>query len=90
MREQVLFIDTRDMAWEPLGPPGLFTKRLSRDPATGEGTMLARLPAGWRGAPDRAADRGYAHRLATQDGAPVASDGGAVVYVNLGPVVHAG
>lgn len=82
-------------------------RTLSVDPASGEGSLLVRLPRGWRGRPEAFADRrylemfvleggleladgtrlesqGYTHRSAAQDGAPVASDAGAVVYVNLG------
>jgi len=42
MKEAVRLVDTRDLSWEPLGAPGLFTKRLARDPQTGERTALQR------------------------------------------------
>lgn len=43
MRETVAFLDTKAMLWEQPGPPGMYAKLLSRDPATGERTALNRL-----------------------------------------------
>ena len=43
MREPVPFLDTKAMEWDQPGPPGLYSKLLSRDPATGERTALNRL-----------------------------------------------
>lgn len=43
MRETVTFLDTKDMPWAQPGPPGVYSKLLSRDPATGERTALNRL-----------------------------------------------
>jgi hypothetical protein len=43
MREQVLFIDTNKEAWKSAGPPGIYTKLLSRDEVSGERTALNRL-----------------------------------------------
>lgn len=86
-------------------------RTLSVDPASGEGSLLVRLPPGWRGQSDALAGRrylemfvleggleladgtrldsqGYTHRNAASEGAPVASDAGAVVYVNLGALDH--
>jgi hypothetical protein len=42
MKELVRHLDTRELPWEPLGGPGLFTRRLARDPASGERTALQR------------------------------------------------
>lgn len=43
MRETVSFLDTKAMPWDQPGPPGMYVKLLSRDPATGERTALNRL-----------------------------------------------
>lgn len=43
MRKTVSFLDTKAMAWEQPGPPGMYAKLLSRDPETGERTALNRL-----------------------------------------------
>ncbi len=43
MREAVPFLDTKDMDWAQPGPPGIYSKLLSRDPDTGERTALNRL-----------------------------------------------
>ena len=43
MREPVPFLDTKAMEWVKPGPPGIYSKLLSRDPATGERTALNRL-----------------------------------------------
>jgi hypothetical protein len=92
---------------------GATVRLLSVDPASGEGSLLARLPSGWRGRPEAFGGRrylemfvleggleladgtrldahGYTHRSAVQEGAPLASDAGAVVYVNLGALERDG
>lgn len=43
MRDAVPFLDTNDMPWAKPGPPGIYSKLLSRDPKTGERTALNRL-----------------------------------------------
>jgi hypothetical protein len=43
MREPVPFLDTNAMPWAKPGPPGIYSKLLSRDPETGERTALNRL-----------------------------------------------
>ncbi len=43
MRDPVPFLDTNAMPWTKPGPPGIYTKLLSRDPDTGERTALNRL-----------------------------------------------
>lgn len=43
MRETIAFLDTKAMPWDQPGPPGMYSKLLSRDPATGERTALNRL-----------------------------------------------
>ncbi len=43
MRDAVPFLDTKTMDWAKPGPPGIYSKLLSRDPATGERTALNRL-----------------------------------------------
>jgi hypothetical protein len=42
LKNHVRAVDTRDLPWEPLGAPGLFTRRLARDPQTGERSALQR------------------------------------------------
>ena len=55
MRPEVQFLDTNAMAWERGDMAGLFTKILSKDPATGERTALQRIdPAHGYKAPTRA------------------------------------
>jgi len=97
------------------GPASPFTgvtvRWLSVHPASGEGSMLVRLPAGWSGRPQALASReylemfvldgsleladgtrieagGYTFRPAALEGAPVASEAGAVAYVNVGARRH--
>lgn len=43
MRPRIIGLDVDAMAWEPLGPPGLFSKLLSRDPDSGARTALQRM-----------------------------------------------
>ena len=43
MRPTVVGLDVDAMDWAPLGPPGLFSKLLSRDPETGARTALQRM-----------------------------------------------
>lgn len=43
MRDRVAFLDTKAMDWDKPGPPGIYSKLLSRDPETGERTALNRL-----------------------------------------------
>lgn len=43
MRDPVPFLDTAAMPWAKPGPPGIYSKLLSRDPETGERTALNRL-----------------------------------------------
>ena len=43
MRSEVTFLDTEAMPWEQGEMTGLFTKVLSKDPATGERTALQRI-----------------------------------------------
>jgi ChrR Cupin-like domain len=55
MRPEVAFLDTNAMPWERGDMAGLFTKILSKDPATGERTALQRIdPAHGYKAPTRA------------------------------------
>jgi hypothetical protein len=104
---------TPPQATETAAFAGATARTLSVDPSSGEGSLLVRLPSGWRGRPDAFARRrylemfvleggleladgtgigghGYAHRTAVPEGAPVASDAGAVVYVNLGALDREG
>jgi hypothetical protein len=43
MRPLTEILDVDAMPWEPLGPPGLFSKMLNRDPETGARTALQRM-----------------------------------------------
>jgi hypothetical protein len=43
MRPRIVSLDVDAMEWAPLGPPGLSTKLLSRDPDNGARTALQRL-----------------------------------------------
>ncbi|PKB14593.1 hypothetical protein B0I00_2190 [Novosphingobium kunmingense] len=43
MRPRIVGLDVDAMDWAPLGPPGLFSKLLSRDPETGARTALQRM-----------------------------------------------
>lgn len=43
MRPTTIALDVENMAWAPLGPAGLYSKLLSRDPDTGARTALQRL-----------------------------------------------
>ena len=43
MRPRIVGLDVDAMEWAPLGPPGLFSKLLSRDPETGARTALQRM-----------------------------------------------
>lgn len=43
MRPLIVGLDVDAMEWKPLGPPGLFSKLLSRDPDTGARTALQML-----------------------------------------------
>lgn len=43
MRPRITGLDVDAMEWAPLGPPGLFSKLLSRDPDTGARTALQRM-----------------------------------------------
>ena len=46
MRPRIVGLDVDAMAWTPLGPPGLFSKMLSRDEETGARTALQRMDPG--------------------------------------------
>ena len=46
MRPKIVGLDVDAMEWAPLGPPGLFSKLLSRDPDTGARTALQRMDPG--------------------------------------------
>ncbi len=46
MRPDIERLDVSAMPWTPLGPPGLYTKRLSTDPETGARTALQRMTPG--------------------------------------------
>jgi hypothetical protein len=43
MRPRIEGLDVASLEWKPLGPPGLYSKLLSRDPETGARTALQRL-----------------------------------------------
>ena len=43
MRPRIVGLDVDAMEWAPLGPPGLYSKLLSRDPDTGARTALQRM-----------------------------------------------
>jgi hypothetical protein len=43
MRPKIEALDVDAMEWTPLGPPGLYSRLLSRDPETGARTALQRL-----------------------------------------------
>lgn len=43
MRPRTVALDVEAMEWKPLGPAGLYSKLLSRDPETGARTALQRL-----------------------------------------------
>jgi len=43
VRPRIVGLDVDAMEWAPLGPPGLFSKLLSRDPETGARTALQRM-----------------------------------------------
>ena len=43
MRDPVPFLDSNAIPWAKPGPPGIYSKLLSRDPETGERTALNRL-----------------------------------------------
>jgi hypothetical protein len=43
MRPRIEGLDVASLEWQPLGPPGLYSKLLSRDPDTGARTALQRL-----------------------------------------------
>lgn len=43
MRPRIVGLDVDAMDWAPLGPPGLYSKLLSRDPDTGARTALQRM-----------------------------------------------
>jgi hypothetical protein len=43
MRPRIEALDVDALAWQPLGPPGLHSRLLSRDPDTGARTALQRL-----------------------------------------------
>jgi hypothetical protein len=43
MRPRIEALDVDAMEWKPLGPPGLYSRLLSRDPDTGARTALQRL-----------------------------------------------
>jgi hypothetical protein len=52
MRPKIIGLDVDAMEWSPLGPPGLYSKPLSRDPETGARTALQRMnPADGYSAP---------------------------------------
>lgn len=46
MRPRIEALDVDAMEWTPLGPPGLYSRMLSRDPETGARTALQRLCPG--------------------------------------------
>jgi len=43
VRPRIVGLDVDAMDWAPLGPPGLYSKLLSRDPETGARTALQRM-----------------------------------------------
>ena len=43
MRPRIEGLDVETVEWKPLGPPGLYSRLLSRDPETGARTALQRL-----------------------------------------------
>jgi hypothetical protein len=43
MRPRTVALDVEGMAWQPLGPAGLYSRLLSRDPETGARTALQRM-----------------------------------------------
>jgi hypothetical protein len=43
VRPRIVGLDVDAMEWAPLGPPGLYSKLLSRDPETGARTALQRM-----------------------------------------------
>jgi len=43
MRPRIVSLDVDSLDWKPLGPPGLYSRELSRDPETGARTALQRL-----------------------------------------------
>jgi hypothetical protein len=43
VRPRIVGLDVDAMEWVPLGPPGLYSKLLSRDPETGARTALQRM-----------------------------------------------
>ena len=43
MRPRIVNLDVDQIAWKPLGPAGLYSRELSRDPDTGARTALQRL-----------------------------------------------
>ncbi len=43
MRPKIEALDVDALEWKPLGPPGLYSRLLSRDPETGARTALQRL-----------------------------------------------
>jgi hypothetical protein len=45
MRPRTVALDVEGMEWKPLGPAGLYSRLLSRDPETGARTALQRLNA---------------------------------------------
>lgn len=55
MRPRIVDLWVDDIEWRPLGPPGLYTRLLSRDEQTGARTALQRaVPAEGYSAPDKA------------------------------------
>lgn len=55
MRPRIVDLDVDELEWRPLGPPGLYTRLLSRDAETGARTALQRaVPAEGYTAPDTA------------------------------------
>ncbi|MED5545054.1 cupin domain-containing protein [Novosphingobium decolorationis] len=55
MRPRVVDLRVDELDWEPLGPPGLYSRLLSRDEETGARTALQRMvPADGYTAPDTA------------------------------------
>ncbi|QYE33945.1 hypothetical protein KZX46_14070 [Polymorphobacter sp. PAMC 29334] len=55
MRPQIEALDVDAMEWQPLGPPGLHSRLLSRDPETGARTALQRLSVEGRYSPPKVA-----------------------------------
>ncbi|WP_374408089.1 cupin domain-containing protein [Pelagerythrobacter sp.] len=55
MRPRIVNLDVDSLEWKPLGPPGLYSRELSRDPETGARTALQRLSPADRYEPPKVA-----------------------------------